>query len=102
MTKTEYYAMVEAQVKREMVAQSPLRRLLPVWKRIQRRKDQVADLTLKEYREITGREYPCNSKRDQFGRVYVSWDNAIDNVVTQYGYETPQELYDALEQLANS
>jgi len=100
MTKKEYQAMVEQESRREYLAQDRLSNLLPVYNRIQRRKDQTTDLTLREYRQIIGRTYPCHTIKHN-GSIYVSWENAIDNVVTEYGFETPEEIYNALSKLAN-
>lgn len=83
----------------DFIKSSRLNKLLPVWERIQKRKDEKPDLTLKEYQEFTGRKFPKISKRDKFKRIYVEWDNAIDNVVTEYGYKNSELLYAALEKL---
>jgi hypothetical protein len=72
-------------------------KLYPLWDRIQRRKDQNNDLTIKEYRDITGKEHPAHVITDKQGREYVSWDNAIDNIATDYGYDTPEDLFNDLE-----
>ncbi len=85
---------------KDTLQSSKLKRLLPIYNRIQRRKDQPTDITLMEYQDITGKTAPHHIIKDKFGRQYVSWDNAIDNVATEYGYERPEYLYEALEQLA--
>lgn len=102
LAESRYKQETEKQEIEESISQSNLNRLLPVWDRIQSRKDQKTDLTLKEYQEITGRSYPAHPIKDKFGRIYVSWDDAIDNVASEYGYDTPEELYQGLEQLAGS
>jgi len=66
---------------------------------MERRKDQKNDLTLKEYQSLTGKNYPAHIIKDKQGREYVSWDNAVDNFATEYGYETPEALYNDLEKL---
>jgi hypothetical protein len=100
---TKYYQSLEAECEREFtksyLVESRLKNLVPIYNRIQKRKDQNTNLTLKEYQLITGRSYPCHTIRDQFGRIYVSWENAIDNVVTEYGYENAEQLYNALENI---
>ena len=65
MKLEEYYQSVEAEVKREVINDSPLKKLLPIYRRIQGRIDQNTDITLKEYREITGHQWPKHLKIDR-------------------------------------
>jgi hypothetical protein len=91
----------EAQLAREYVKEHPLYRMLPIWDRIQRRSDEKPDITLKEYVELTGNRSPQHIITDKFGRQYVSWDDAMDGIMSEYGrYETTDELYNDLENLA--
>ena len=90
-------AIMEAEKESKLADILP--KLYPLWDRMERRKDQKNDLTLKEYQNITGKQYPAHIIKDKQGREYVSWDNAIDNIAAEYGYETPEALYNDLEKL---
>ncbi len=87
-------------INRAIVAEDKLYRLLPIYRRIQRRKDQVADITLREYRELTGKEFASHVVTGVNGRKYVSFQSALDYVCDEYGYEDSESLYEALENLA--
>ena len=80
------------------IAESKLKKLLPVWNRMQRRKDQPPHLTLKEYRDLTGKRIvPETSLTPDKKHVY--WMDALDSVVTEYGYKTTDELLEGLNDL---
>jgi hypothetical protein len=92
----EASALLEAEKESKLADVMP--KLAPLWDRIQRRKDQNSNLTLKEYQDITGKRYPAHII-NYLGKEYVAWDNAIDNIAAEYGYETPEDLYNDLENL---
>ncbi|KKN70399.1 hypothetical protein LCGC14_0430940 [marine sediment metagenome] len=82
----------------DTIRNSNLQRLLPVWKRMQRRKDQPSDLTIKEYKDFTGKSEvpPTSLTRD---KKHVIWTDALDSVVTEFGYETVEDLMVDLNRL---
>lgn len=98
-----YYRELERDCMTEFIGQSDnykLAGLLPVYNRIQSRKDQNMDITISEYQAITGSMRPGKVKTDMFGREYVSFETCLDRVCNEYGYENSETLYAALERLA--
>jgi len=82
----------------QTIKSSKIKKLIPIWHRIQRRKDQNPALTLKEYRDYTGKaEPPATSLTPD--KKHVLWRDALDSVVTEYGYEDTEALMEGLNQL---
>jgi len=85
----------------ETIKASKLKKLLPIWHRIQRRKDQNPALTLKEYRDYTGKAGPPATSLTP-DKQHVLWRDALDSVVTEYGYEDTEALMEGLNQLGDA
>jgi len=79
---------------------SKIMRLLPIWHRIQRRKDQNPALTLKEYRDFTGKASPPATSLTP-DKKHIYWRDALDSVVSEYGYEDTEALMEGLNQLGD-
>jgi len=95
----------ETQAEIEALAQtiksSKIKKLLPIWHRIQRRKDQNPALTLKEYRDYTGKAGPPATSLTP-DKKHVLWMDALDSVVTEYSYEDTEALMEGLNQLGDA
>ena len=81
--------------------ESKLKKLLPVWRRIQKKIDQVADLTLKEFRDFTGHASPPARALTPDGKHVLAQD-ALDSVVSEYGFENTEALMNALNSLGDA
>ncbi len=86
----------------ELIDNHGLKHLLPLWYRVQNRKDQNNDITLKEFQSLTGRQAIASQfiKIDQFKRQYIDFDNALDCIVNEMGFENTEALYNELGILA--
>ncbi|GAI74286.1 unnamed protein product, partial [marine sediment metagenome] len=85
----------------QTIESSKIKKLLPIWHRIQRRKDQNPALTLKEYRDYTGKAGPPATSLTP-DKKHVLWMDALDSVVTEYGYEDTEALMEGLNQLGDA
>ena len=94
-------AKAQVEISKESASQSKLApimsKLEPVYQRMLKRKDEKDDLTLEEYRNLTGKDMPAHLIQDRFGRKYVSWENAMDNIAAEYGYDNSEEMKADLE-----
>jgi len=96
-----YETQAEIKALEETIKYSKLQKLLPIWHRIQRRKDQNPALTLKEYRDYTGKAGPPATSLTP-DRKHVLWIDALDSVVTEYGYADTEALMEGLNQIGDA
>ncbi len=73
-----------------------------LWNRIQKRKDELRRITVKEYKDVTGRKTTGNVPIiiGEGGHKYISWEDALDGIVREFGFDDSEALYDALEKNA--
>lgn len=62
-------------------------------------KGEVSNLTVKQYRDLTGkREIKPNILTED--KKHVRWEYALDEIATEYGYESAEEFREAIEKTA--
>jgi len=85
----------------DYIKRHPARKLIYLVKKGGKRKGEVLDITVKQYKELTGKSFvPRTSLTPDKKHVY--WYDALDSVVSEYGYKTTDELGQAIEQLHKS
>ncbi|MFA5432654.1 MAG: hypothetical protein WC319_07270 [Candidatus Paceibacterota bacterium] len=80
-----------------------LEKIQRIYNKLMKRKDNLRRITLKEYREITGRSNPPSTVPiiyGEKGHKYVDWDLALDFATREYGFDSTEEMFDALERNA--
>ncbi len=97
----DYQRQAEIEALSETIQGDKLKPLLPLWRRIQRTKDQKPDLTIKEYKDLTGSKTvsPTILSAD---KKHVTFPEAMDRIASEYGYETPDVLLTALNRLGEN
>lgn len=79
------------------LATEPARKLISIIKRAGKRKGKIANLTIRQYKELIGKETvsPTMLTPD---KKHVVWEYALDDTATELGYRSGEELRYAIEQ----
>lgn len=85
----------EIEAMRQVIKENPLRVLDDLWRRMSKRKDQNTAITIKEYQMFTSRKQPLASSLTPDGK-HVKWEYAADVIANNLGYETADDLLEAL------
>ena len=94
--KVAYEAQAELAGLKEWITTEPARKLVDLIKKTGKLKAEVGDLTIKQFKDLTGFEtVPANMLTAD--KKHVKWEGALDYIAPELGYKTAQELKDAIE-----
>lgn len=93
----EEVAMIDAELGglREWLATEPAGKLIGLIKKTGWYKGEVSNLTLRQYRELTGKTPSASILTPD--KKHVRWEYALDDVATEMGYGSGDELKVAIE-----
>ena len=75
----------------------PARKLIDIIKKAGKRKGEIANLTIRQYKELTGKETVPPSILTE-DKKHVMWEYALDDAATELGYKSGEELRYTIEQ----
>ncbi len=86
---------------KEWLATEPATGLVSLIKKTGWRRGEISNLTLDQYKKITGKETvpPSILTAD---KKHVQWEYALDSVATELGYRSGEELREAIERAGES
>ncbi len=96
-----YEAQAELEGLKEWLQSEPASKLTNLIKKIGWSKGEVKNLTLKQYRDLTGKtEIPPNILTED--KKHVRWEYSLDYIATEQGYESGEALKEAIEKTGNA
>ena len=100
-TQAEYEKRAYAEGLQEYIASEPASKLTGLLKRTGWYKGELSNLTIKQYKDLTGKTYvkPNILTPD---KKHVRWEYALDEIATEYGYESGDALKEAIERIGKA
>ncbi len=97
--KVAYEAQAEVEGLKEWLKTEPAQKLTNIIKKIGAEKGEITNLTLKQYRDLTGKTEIKPNILTPDGK-HVKWEYALDDLATELGYADGDTLKAAIEQTA--
>ena len=97
----EYEKRAYAEALQDYIESEPASKLTGLLKRTGWYKGELSNLTVKQYKDLTGKNYVQPNILTADGK-HVRWEYALDDIATEYGYESGEDLKYAIEEMGEA